>query len=276
MKKNKLLLLLILCFIVLIITSIDNIVTYSNDDLNNSYTYYGYYPQSLLEDEIIYDSLYFNSLENEPEFLNWYKYANDYYAKIETDNIGEDVYFSNGDQVLNHRIYFFKVEKIKWKLNKNVDYYELNSVKVIDASNFYNVEQYDRDTFLENSNINLLMQNYFIPAFGLNCELLINYVINSSSVYRDCFENFQTNVHLPIYEQSQENNQSLTKEATDYAIARGVTKASNGNSEYWLEMIGNNNFHAIYTTASGETLYNKKITEILGIAPCVRVKRGAV
>lgn len=276
MKKQIFLSLLILCAIVLVKSSNSNVQAYSSDDEKESYTYYGYYPQSLLEDEIIYDSLYFTSLDNAPDVLNWYKYANDYYVKVETKNIKEDVYFSNGDKVLSNRIYFFKVEKIKWKLEKNKDYYDLETVKIIDGSSFYDTETYDQSTFMESSNISSLMKNIITPAIEYNNEELIEYISDSSSIYRDCLEIFTSKVHLPRPKQSQEDNYLLAKEATDYAIARGVTVLENGNTEYWLEMIGTNNRFAIYSTSTGKTFYNKTITQILGIAPCIRVRRGVV
>lgn len=276
MKKVYMFLMSLLSLVLLLSTNKTSIFASTEESVGTSYTYYGYYPQSLLEDDIIYDALYFNSLENPADYLNWYMYAGEYYARVETSKIEGDVYFSNGTKILNNRVYFFKVEKIKWNLNKNPEYYALDSVKVLDGSSYYDIQEYETETFFRNSNIYSLIEEYITPSIEFNTKGLEAYTSNYSSIYRDSFEVYSLKAHISSFEQSIKDNVSLEKKATDYALARGAKPSKNGNTEYWQEMIGTNNYYAIYTSSTGRTLYNKNINVILGIAPCIRLKRGAI
>ena len=83
-----------------------------------SYVNYGYYPQTRVNDSAI-----INILENsEPtDFNGWYKYNGEYYTSLSANPCRDDYTFDDGTSIVNGTNYWFKCERITWRVLSNSD-----------------------------------------------------------------------------------------------------------------------------------------------------------
>ena len=149
----------------------------------------GSYPQSLVEDTTTINALNAIVTTNEKGYV---LYNNEYYekvvAKVTTPTEGQigsgainDIKFNNGQSVINHQTYWFKVEPIKWrKMGEfdNGDIILLSNV-TIDAGFIFDTESnVYKDSFLRT----WLNSDFIDKAFGKDKQQLVQADLYNRSI----------------------------------------------------------------------------------------------
>lgn len=216
----------------------------------------GLYPQTVVDDSSLISSL--NQLTT-TESNGWYKYDNEYYAKLSATPYDSSYTFDNGQTIVNGTTYWFKCEPIVWNVLSNNDgeYYLLSSV-LLDVHCYYNstsLRTIDGKTVRANnyeySDIRTwLNDDFYNSAFALDNDNILTKTVDNSASTTDTSKNSYTcnntedKVFLPSFKDyinssygfSTLEGSTTTRECktTDYARARGAyyeTDSSNG--WYW-------------------------------------------
>ena len=253
---------------------------------------YGLYPQKNVDDPTLVSAL--NSLIT-PESNGWYRYEDDYYARISANPYNSSYEFDNGTLISKGTTYWFKCEPIVWNVLSNSDgeYYILSSV-LLDAHCYSkkSIRTIDGKTVYENnykySDIReWLNADFYNIAFALgNSNIKTTTVKNDPSTthrYQDTFtcENTEDKVFLPCYRDYADtwpynyglaNNESRICKVTDYARARGAKYSTNSsymyNGYYWTrspadyDYYNNNSRDAWFIRHDGSLSYS----EISGVS----------
>lgn len=183
----------------------------------------GSYPQSLVEDTTTINALNTIGTTNENGYV---LYNNEYYEKVvakvtapTVEQIGfgaiNDIKFNNGQSVINHQTYWFKVEPIKWrKMGEfdNGDIVLLSNV-TIDAGLIFDTESnVYKDSFLRT----WLNSDFIDKAFGEDKQQLVQ-----ADLYNRSIVDYVSILYLDIWP-------AVLVESSEYARSKG-TIGSNKN-----------------------------------------------
>ncbi len=226
----------------------------------------GSYPQTVVSDENIIKEL------NKIERLNsrgYIEFNGEEYAKVEVvTRLNYDRYFSDGTKVINGKIYYFKVEPIKWLVvSSNNGSYKLITKNIMDYKVFYQGVSYRqvngesvKPNNYEYSNIRAWLNGYdgskynvanyqnkgmYDLAFSLyEKELIQKVLVDNSATTTSKEENKYScnNTYDKLYLLSYQdvfssnlvfyNNRDRMKKTTDYAIGKGIGNYNVKNDTY--------------------------------------------
>ena len=154
---------------------------------SNTYLEYGYYPQTIVDDEETINQL--NNLT--PLSSGYYFYDNNYYFKdiaaaypdYSEMNTAHASKFSNNEEIITGYSYYFKVEPIKWRLIKETtDNYLLYSDIVLDVTYFDDVSNNYKESHIRE----FLNNDFYQKAFFLDdSKIIISEIDNSINSTRD-------------------------------------------------------------------------------------------
>lgn len=144
------------------------------------YYYRGVYPQSRVTDENIITAL---SKKTTTDARGYYEYNGEYYAKVKFNEASAVTYFNDGTRVLYGNTYYFKVERILWRVidakeNVAISEYVLDAIPFYDndrertyydAKYGMNVKVYPNDFY--ESNINKFLNDGKLNRYNLEEEL---------------------------------------------------------------------------------------------------------
>lgn len=144
-------------------------------DENKKEVSYGYYPQSYVFDKTLINEL--ESIKGKNEF-NYVLYKNNYYLKEKANVYNNETYtFNNGEVIKSNEEYWFKLEKINWKILKVEDNkYHLLSKDLLDATIFNtsldNNESIKANNYEFSELRNYLNNEFLKKAFHFNAKHL--------------------------------------------------------------------------------------------------------
>ena len=129
----------VICWSTLLLTSCNsggeiNINKYVEDGV--TYVEYGTYPQTVVDDLKLISELKSIDETDESGYLS---YNGGEYAKAtaELSESESKYYFTNGEEITNKKVYYFKVEPIKWKvISETEDDFQLFSEKALDSQRY--------------------------------------------------------------------------------------------------------------------------------------------
>jgi hypothetical protein len=212
------------------------IPTLSNDGKTVTY---GLYPQTVVKDSAIIESLNtLTALDN-----GWCLYENSYYTKVVAEVYNNESFtFDNGSNITNGSEYWFKCEPITWNVLSNEgSTYSLISNKLLDSQTYYkdySIRNIDGNNVAANnykhSDIRSWLNNEFYQtAFALNNAAIKTVSVDNSSTSADVningylCENTNDKIYLPSYKDVTNANYGFTSDesreakTTDYARVRG-------------------------------------------------------
>lgn len=188
----------------------------------------GSYPQSLVEDTTTINALNAIGTTNENGYV---LYNNEYYEKVEAkvtspteEQIGlgaiNDIKFNNGQSVINHQTYWFKVEPIKWrKMGEfdNGDIILLSNV-TIDAGFIFDAES----NVYKNSFLRTWLNSDFIDkAFGEDKQQLVQ-----ADLYNRSIVDYVSIPCIDIWP-------TILVESSEYARSKGTIGSSKNQLFSW-------------------------------------------
>ena len=188
----------------------------------------GSYPQSLVEDTTTINALNAIGTTNENGYV---LYNNEYYekvvAKVTTPTVDQisygainDIKFNNGQSVINHQTYWFKVEPIKWrKMGEfdNGDIILLSNV-TIDAGLIFDTESnVYKDSFLRA----WLNSDFIDKAFGEDKQQLVQ-----ADLYNRSVVDYVSIPCIDIWP-------AILVESSEYARSKGTIGSSKNQLYSW-------------------------------------------
>ena len=265
-------------------------------DLENNTVQYGYYPQSLVTDKAIIEGL----SKGGDELIDkngYYLYKHHYYKKVYGETYTVNDKFSNGDQILDGEVYWFKYEPITWKiLSVNDGDYFLLSEYVL-GTHQYSTTSIDRtinNTTISPNNYQYsevrrwLNDEFYKDVFLFNDKYTVSTTVSNIAPTTDnkdnpyVCENTYDKVYLLSYQdcynmdtktETHEACEARMCQPTDYAKATGCHYTSNG-STYWTRSPKSSSATAaavVYTEGSINMSENVTRTSD-GIRPVIRIK----
>lgn len=102
-------------------------------DENTAYVYRGEYPQSRVTDSALIEAL---SKLKSTNARGYYTYDGEQYAKVVYNNASGKATFNDGTKLTNGKTYFFKVEKILWRVLDNTTSLVISEL-ILDAISYY-------------------------------------------------------------------------------------------------------------------------------------------
>ena len=205
---------------------------------------YGMFPQTIVSDPSLIDTL--NSLKV-VEDNGYYEYEEELYFADRANPHGGAKYFSNDEQVISGRTYWYKVEPILWDIIGNTsNEYKIVSRNVLNAMT-YGVRGGDSalGTYGSNyvqSNIREWLNNGFLEKASFDISYLLDKTIDNSKesagLPNDDYtcENTTDKVSLLSYAEvvdCVENGIEFTYLPTDYSIAKGSYGFDDGTTFCW-------------------------------------------
>lgn len=118
-----------------------------------SYYYRGVYPQSRVTDEKILSAL---TKKVNTDARGYYELNGEYYAKVKFNDASTVAYFNDGTRLLYGNTYYFKVEKILWRVIDSKTNVAISEY-VLDAIAFYDNDQ---DRTYEDPKTNITVKVY--------------------------------------------------------------------------------------------------------------------
>lgn len=266
-------------------------------DLNNQKVTFGLYPQIKINDTDLIDSLSKKAVSISND---WYKYNDEYYAKAigqltdTKDTGGWSKYFSDDEEIVVGKTYWFKCMPIIWNIFKEEDdRYILMTERIIDVTIFD-----ETSNNYQQSRVREWLNNDFYNAAFLNSNksyILTSEVDNSASqtdadsASLAC-ENTYDKVYLPSYQDTGGDANVRGKGGyptvseylavlTDYAFCKGAYKIpSNSSGFYWLRSpsSANNNDQAVvdawYNLHGQNWNWDINVHDI-GVRPMIAIKK---
>ena len=257
------------------------------------YVYFGYYPQTLKEDNV--NILY--SLDDGTDY-----YLGDdgnRYAKVYASPYKQaTMYFDNNQKIVNNNMYYFKVEPVKWKIiSIDETNYKLVTDKIIDKQ-YFNTKTYkdtiDGETIYPNnyeySSIRQwLNDTFYNKAFStiaknyINTTLVDNSVSSTGTEINSCICNdTYDKVYLLSVKDVKESKDTCNKYLTDYAKAVGcwmnaIDKDYYNIGRYWLRSPRNyntddSNYKSYYLEYTGDVYSFEINRNNIGVAPALTIK----
>ena len=227
---------------------------------------YGIYPQTHITDsDLILE------LEQDADWLDsgYYKYNDEYYAKVYCNPYSENYKFDDGSTINKYSNYWFKYEPITWTiLSSGNDRYLLLSNVLLDA---YQYSSSNNNNYKDSSIRDWLNDEFYSRAFALENKYIINTTVNNSasttasSTNQYACDNTQDNVFLLSFKEYTNSNYGFANsdtassstrycKTTDYARARGACISTSystlNNGHYWTRSpnSGNKNYAAYVLT----------------------------
>lgn len=198
---------------------------------------YGMYPQTCVDNPFILSVL--NNLD--PSTCNecgYYLYNDEYYYKMDSANPDSKNYtFDNGDIIEKGKVYWFKVEPIKWTVltDKNGSYF-LAADLILAKHSYGNTSSSGPLSYLyKNSTVRKWLNNEFLSqAFFLNNEHVLTTDVISKNYYQDPYVSYvqliddHTSDKVFILSEDELTNYSESVSSrmcktTDFARASGVS-----------------------------------------------------
>lgn len=251
--------------------SIEGVVFEDVDQYGNEYfyMYYGYAPQSVVDDEDIISQLDAQKLTdiNGHYILNGIKYE-----KHEVESYTDSYTYGNGEAVVSGETRYFCYEPIKWRIIQTVGAIQLLSEYVLKEEIIYHTNvtrSINGSTINANnyrySNINVWMDGDFATA-GFSTEQLENVKTISTTYgqfYALTYTNF-TNESLGFLS-SDDADQSRCALVTDYALATGINQDENGCAEYWTSSTGTSSWNFMRSVRADGSMDTNRVVWTTGI-----------
>ncbi len=257
----------------------------------DSYVMFGKYPQSLVSDSNLLSTLENKVLNGELSSdvdSGWYNYNGKSYAGIVAKNhVQMDSFtsFNNGQQILEGKLYFFKVEPIKWSVIKSdAGKYFLTTDLLIDNVQFnksdleetVNGEKIRPNDWNFSDLRSWLNNEFMLMAFG-NCSYINDYShqVGENSI-TDKVAVFSLN-DISNSSFGFSNAESRKVLFSDYSRAKSAYMPVDGHGYYWLSDIGGtvaaNNARAKIVKcdgSAGEDCYFN-VDNFCGLRPCIEI-----
>ena len=292
-------------------------------EIDNDYIYFGSYPQTLITDEEQIKNLNTNiNLDDLSNLTSYEYYCNGiiedymYYIDIDSNNDGafdyRGIYFDkyrpykfsldseinktyqDDNGYLVNTVYWFKYEKIKWKiLKKNKKSAMIISDLILDSQDYYPSDRWDlfehngKVGYVNNyelSNIRKwLNDNFYNTAFNtLEKEIIKTTKVDNSLESTTRISNdyicdntldkvfLLSHKELNDYFKTEEERQN---KATNYASSQGISTGENGYS-YWRLRTPYTNFVGRDTLINHEgKIFNLGVDyNCYGIRPAINIK----
>ena len=251
-----------------------NGVIYYED--GKAYVNFGKYPQTVVDDESLIRELEKISKTNSLGYIEYkgkeYKKqtASIYKSKYKNDELvteKENYYFENGSIVEDGKIYYFKVEPIKWiVLEEQNGTYKLLSEKIIE-NRIFNIITYDRkinDKTIYSNNYNYSSLKAWLNGYNGTSYNIEDYTnkgfidIVFKQDDKDKISSVNDKVGLLNYEDvlnslyGFDEDESRCSKVTDYAICCGCMISTEtktfGNGMWWLSTP---DFRSVYMPGYG-------------------------
>lgn len=255
---------------------------------DGDYIYFGEYPQTLKAEEVTIT----DTLDGRGYYLGS---DGAYYAKVTATPYGYRLYnsFACGTTIENGKIYYFKVEPIKWRILK-----ENNGTALLLCDSIIANQPYDNDSDGESNNYAesdiraWLTEQFYETAFDdLQQELiLITTVDNSveSTGYNpnpNVCENTRDKIFLLSYAEVKNSDYNFSPNNTsedtarcmtpsDYSRATGIWMSSTATADWWLRSpYRSNSYSARYVpyNDSGYSFVSVGLSHI-GVVPAMQIR----
>lgn len=221
--------------------------------LVNNVIKYGFYPQSVVDDERLIDEL---SLLHPTAFNNYYYFNHEYYskhvAKLEEElTIAE---FDNGQEIIEGNEYWFKVEPLSWRILSSANnsytvlsekliekgkYYLNNTIRIIDDETIYS-NNYKYSSAREWLNNDFLSISFFWDISHI-CDSVVDNSESSTAFNPNRYvcEDTIDKVYLLSYQDYTNTSYGFEPDSTskkrlfkttDYVRTKGVLYSCSGTS----------------------------------------------
>ena len=257
---------------------------------------YGFYPQSYVSDEYIVNELekiYSDTLDT------WCLFNNDYYVKVTSNIYNNEAYkFSNNEDIINSKTYWFKCDTIKWEiLNASANEYLLISSVLLDSHSYYssfderninNVTIYPNN--YEESDIRNWLNNDFLnTAFSFGSDHIKTTLVDNSVSSLDTPSNIyfsndtKDKVFLPSFKDMNNPDYGFTSNTSRQAKTTDYLKAIGGysnnkdssylnNGSYWTRSPSSNFSYASFNVNSGGVLSEYAVDgNSHSVRPCITI-----
>ncbi len=233
-------------------------------DTENQTVTYGMYPQTHVSDTAIIAALDAASAESN----GWYKYNDEYYAKLTGKPTETYFKFADGTTVETGVEYWFKCELITWKIlssDSGAGTYSLVSNKLLDAHRFDDASS----TWVGSEIEEWLNADFYNEAFKLGSNYVNKTEIDGSSdsLY------LLTNAEITSYFTSED---ARICKPSDYAIANGTPYSNlnfypNNGGDYWTRSSYGDNL--VYGVEDyGNANWAQYVTTEMGVRPALTIK----
>lgn len=256
---------------------------------SGSWFEFGRYPAEIVDDENVITIL--DNLE-ERNSSGYYEYDGNEYDKLSAKKDHENNFLSNGEQIIEDKIYYFIVKPIRWKMiNQEDGVYTLITEMIIDQSKFHSSigtrvvdDKAIYSNNYEHSAIREWLNEEFInKAFNVDeLEFLLKTLIKNDGPTtelnnnRYASNNTTDKVYILSYEEAYEKYFQTDEERkstlTDYAIAKNV-RVSGEDAFWWLRSPSSfYSYFANYINVYG--MYQNYYTDsdFIGVRPVIKIK----
>lgn len=242
---------------------------------DGEYVYFGEFPQSLKDDDII--------ITDEYDSRGYYLGSDGYrYAKVTANPWGYDYTFSTGIAVTSGTVYYFKVEPIRWRILSE----DGDSMLILCDSIIANMEynnDYEED-YVNSYIRSWLNYTFYEWAFSeLQHEIIMTTTVDNSlysaGYSYSSYANDDTEDKIFLLSYREVSNYDLDRKmkTTDYTRATGVnmSTADNhyGNGSWWLRSrYIHRSYWAWYVDCDGSLEYFSILSSENGVVPALRIK----
>ena len=248
--KKSFLFLMILVAIFTMTSCGDDIQIYTEN--GRAYLNFGRYPQTVVSDEKLIKKL---EKITETNSLGYIEYKGEEYKRQVADGLNSKSIFQNGDEVVDGKTYYFKVEPIKWRVLETANgSYKLLSECVLDTQQFY-ASLYETIIMSPNSykysNMRAWLNGYNGTSYGVEDYtnkgfIDIAFTEEEKAIIKTTLVEKNTNDRIYLlsveeaintiygFDSNQYAKDSAREaNATDYAIAR-FCSIDEGKGRWWL------------------------------------------
>ena len=243
---------------------------------------YGMFPQTIVSDVALIDTL--NSLKV-VEDNGYYEYENELYFADRANPHGDAKYFSNDEQIITGRTYWYKVEPILWDIIGNSgNEYKIVSRTVLTAMT-YGVRGGDstlgtHGSNYKESNVREWLNDGFLEKASFNLDYLLDKTIDNSKesagLSNDDFtcENTTDKVSILSYSEMVdcvENGLTFTYFPSDYSKAAGSYGFADGSTFCWTRSPSGAD---VIKSIDGEGKFTTGWVDyrMFGVKPCVYIE----
>ncbi len=260
--------------------------TYTRED---NYIYFGEYPQTVKSDDV--------TITDTRDERGYYLGSdNCYYAKVVAIPQSATYTFSNGDEIEYDKVYYFKVEPIRWKILTESDGKAFLLCDSIIANMAYDgTTESHCNNYAESDIRAWLNEEFYNNAFGeFQKEIILTTLVdnsvestgNSSNAYVS--QNTEDKVFLLSGQEAQNESYGFSyatssdyirwRKSSDYARAMGVWMSTGrgyvGNGYWWLRSPFYNGDKAVYQINAEGKLYESYRAAYAnnGVVPALWIK----
>lgn len=231
----------------------------------DNYIYFGSYPQTVKE-----ESVTVGEIPNE----NGYYMGDDgeQYAKVTATPYRADCKFSNSEEIINGKEYYFKVEPIKWRIwfeeKANNAFYKDYMYLLCDSiieTRIYD----DNSDYYETSVIRSWLNNQF---YNIAFNSTQQKIISGGNPFKEQATEKDLVTLFKEYSNHRINDEDLIRKPSDYSIAQG-NPVKNGAGLWWSLTYNCSNVSgcAEYVYYDGEDEYNTNWDYIKGVVPVIKL-----